>query len=135
MKRILYLSPVLFPVLTQAFSLNSSTLYDVIDEINTTIQIAIPILFSLAFIAFFWGLSKFILNSSNATDVQKGRSYMIWGVIALFVLISFRAIIGLIASDLGIGNGWIIPFIPTKNSNNYNNTTNTLNIPQGVPQP
>lgn len=65
----------------------------------------IPILFILAFLFFFWGLSKFILSSGNSAEIQNGRTYMLWGILALFVLLTFRAIIGLVAFDLGLGGG------------------------------
>ncbi len=135
-KTFVFISTVAFfviPVMASAFSLSSSTFSGVIDELNQIIRIILPILFSLAFIAFFWGLTKFILNSGSAAEVQKGKSYMIWGVVALFVLISVRTIISLIAADLGLGDAKIIPFIPTPNSNDYGNSTNDTGLPQGVP--
>ncbi len=107
------ISILTFPGFLFAFSLASSTFKDVIDEILTIIALLIPILLSLAFLVFFWGLSKFILHSDSKGDVEKGRNYMMWGVIALFILITFRVIIGLIVSDLGWGSVSITPQFPT----------------------
>jgi hypothetical protein len=133
--RKIYILLILMPVSAMAFTLTGSTIYDVIGELNSTVNIILPILFTLSFIAFFWGLSKFILNSSSSAEVEKGRKYMIWGIIALFVLISVRTIIVLIANDLGIGNSSVIPFIPTSISGTYNNTNGNINLPQGLPKP
>jgi hypothetical protein len=133
--RKIYTLLILMPVSAMAFTLTGSTIYDVIGELNSTVNIILPILFTLSFIAFFWGLSKFILNSSSSAEVEKGRKYMIWGIIALFVLISVRTIIVLIANDLGIGNSSVIPFIPTSISGTYNNTNGNINLPQGLPKP
>lgn len=71
-----------------------------------------PILFSLSFVVFFWGLSKFVLNSDSKEEIEKGKNYMVWAVLALFVLVSFRVIISFISSDLGLGDSNITPSIP-----------------------
>ena len=41
---------------------------------------------------------------------------MLWGVLALFVLLTFKSIIGLVATELEINNGGIVPVIPIGNS-------------------
>lgn len=71
-----------------------------------------PILFSLSFVVFFWGLSKFVLNSGSKEEIEKGKSYMVWAIFALFVMISFRAIISFFTSDFGFGPGTVTPQIP-----------------------
>ena len=73
----------------------------VVDYVLDVISVLIPILVAFAFIFFFWGLSKFILSSGNKDGVEKGRDYMLWGILALFILFSFRTIIGLVSNDLG----------------------------------
>ncbi len=94
-------------------SIAPGTFQDVVKYILEITGILIPILFSLAFVVFFWGLSKFILNSSgNAAEIQKGKDYMLWGILALFVLVSARALLSIVASDLGLGTARIIPFLP-----------------------
>lgn len=120
------------PTVTCAFSLKDSTFNVIIYEIISVISVVIPILFALSFLVFFWGLSKFILNSGSATEVQKGKTYIIWGVLALFILISFRTIIGIIATDLDIGSSSFIPVIPTT-TNPSGADNSTFNLQQGVP--
>ncbi len=111
---------LLLPATSYAWSLGvntDSTFKSFIEELLGLIQLIIPILFMLAFIFFFWGLSKFILNSGSKDGVEKGKSYMLWGILALFILVTFRAIVGLIASDLGIGQSDYIPLLPTGGAN------------------
>ncbi len=107
------LSVFLTPVLVFGFSLKASTFRSFILYILSIIYVLIPILFALAFIFFFWGLSKFILNSGSKTDIDNGKNYMIWGIVILFVLISFRTIIGLISKELEIGDGGSVPILKT----------------------
>ena len=89
--------------LALSFQLAGSSFLGVINYLLSLINILNPILFTLAFLIFFWGLSKFILSSGSKDEVQKGKDYMLWGIAALFILLSFMAIINLASNDLGFG--------------------------------
>lgn len=92
----------LLPALTlaQDFDLAGSNFKNVIDYARSIIDLLVPILSALAFLLFFWGLSKFILSSGNQKEIEAGKNYMIWGVAALFILLSFPAIVGLVTNEL-----------------------------------
>lgn len=98
-------------VFSASIDLANSDLGGVIRYLIEILALLNPILFSLAFVVFFWGLSKFILNSGNKDEIEKGKNYMMWGIIALFILVSFRVIISFVSDDLGLGNATIIPKI------------------------
>jgi len=99
----LFLLAIALPSFTLAFSLSSSSFAGILTEATEIINVyLIPILSSLAFIVFFWGVSKFILHSDNKADIENGRNYMIWGIGALFILLTFRVIIGLISVELEV---------------------------------
>lgn len=65
-------------------------------------QQLVYVVFGFALLTFFWGLAKFILNASDAKSHEDGRRLMVWGIIALFVMVSIWGIIGLLQDDLGI---------------------------------
>mgnify|MGYP007099649453 CR=1 FL=1 len=73
-------------------------------EVVGIINILIPIMIGLAVIFFFWGLSLTILNSNKPEGRKNGRSFMLWGILALFILFTFSIFVGLISSELEIGN-------------------------------
>ncbi len=104
-KKIIYIVLGFFPSFLFAFSLGESTFGKIVGEILNVIGLIIPLMFAVAFVVFFWGLSKFILHSDSKADIQAGKNYMFWGIIALFILVSFRAIISFIVGDLGFGDG------------------------------
>jgi hypothetical protein len=52
-----------------------------------------PIMVAAALLFFFWGLARFIWASGNLVDKEKGRDVMVWGIIALFVMISVWGIV------------------------------------------
>jgi len=71
-------------------------LWAVFDLIDMLILIA----FSLIFVAFFWGLAKYVFQSSNPDAKTEGKNIIIAGVIALFVATTIWGIIALIQSDI-----------------------------------
>jgi len=61
------------------------------------------ILIGVALIVFFWGLVKFIIRpGGDEKAVEGGKRLMIWGVVALFVMLSVWGIVGLVQRNLGL---------------------------------
>ncbi len=76
--------------------------------LGTYVHSIIRIVFGLAIIYFFWGMSQFILHAGYDKTREDGKQRMIWGVIALFVMISIYGIIAWIGVIFGIGQGGIL---------------------------
>ncbi len=101
-KYLLVFIPAFFPGLSfAAFSLASATFASVIQEIVGYINLIIPLLITVSFIVFGWGLSKTILNSGSTNDVKNGQNYMLWGIIAFFCLLGVYGIIAFIQGEFG----------------------------------
>ncbi len=62
----------------------------------------IPLMIALALVVFFWGLVQYIINPGEGHD--KGKSVMIAGLTALFVMVSVWGIIRLAQNTL-LGSG------------------------------
>lgn len=89
---------------------NFSELVDIIIEL---IQATLPVIAGLALLVFLWGLARFIFRvSGDEKAVDEGKSLMKWGLIALFILISFWAIIEVVHEDLGFGPFLNLPYLP-----------------------
>ena len=58
----------------------------------------VPIVVALAVLAFFWGLANFILQAGNEQKRAEGKRLMVWGIIALFVIISIWGIVAVLTS-------------------------------------
>ena len=66
-------------------------------------QQLLPLVVSLALLAFFWGVIRFILNINRGADSKEaGRGVLVWGVIALFVMVSIWGIVRFLQDTLGI---------------------------------
>lgn len=114
-KSIVLLSIVSIPNLLFAidFTMKGSSFKGVILYVVSIINVVIPILVSVAFIVFFWGLSKFVIGADNDAEVKKGKEFMLWGILALFILISIRTILGLLSNEFEFGSKVQTPFLPT----------------------
>lgn len=111
---ILLISIFFTPYVASAFSLTASgtNIGTVITELTDILNLLLPILVGLAFLFFFWGLSRFILESDKPEGIKNGKTYMLWGILALFVLLTYRIIVSLISNELEIGNPNNPPQIP-----------------------
>jgi len=68
----------------------------------TIVGSVIPFLFALAVAAFIWGVIQYFLNPDNEEKRKKGKSYLVWGLIALFVMISMWGLVGVLSETFGI---------------------------------
>ena len=72
-----------------------------------------PALAGLALLVFFWGVVKFIFNAGDEEKRREGKKFMLWGIIALFVMVSLWGIVTLIRSSvLGTGKAGTIKSMP-----------------------
>ena len=75
---------------------SAATFASLVDNLVGGLAVSvIRLLFAAAFIFFFWGVVQYtVMPGSEAKD--KGRGYMVWGLIALTVMFSVYAIIKMI---------------------------------------
>ncbi len=71
-------------------------------------EAVIPLIFALALVMFIWGVVQFVLNSSEEAKKEQGRQFMLWGIIALTVMLCVWGIVNILANTFGI-NVRIIP--------------------------
>lgn len=76
----------------------------------------LPVLVALAVVIFLWGVLKYIRASDNPDQRTEGRELMIYGIIAIFVMVSLWGLVNVIvdvffnASDLTIDGGDVPQF-------------------------
>ena len=111
MKRIIPFL-VLTPFLASAQTL--CTIPTLLKSVGSLINTALPIVVGLALLGFFWGLAMFIFGANDEEKRKEGRSIMIWGVVALFVMVAVWGLVNFIGSAVGVVPGAAgIPTIPT----------------------
>jgi uncharacterized membrane protein YidH (DUF202 family) len=63
-------------------------------DFGALVALLIPIVMGLAVLVFFWGLVKYISSTSDESSKLDGKNLMIWGMIALFVMVALWGILG-----------------------------------------
>jgi hypothetical protein len=94
-------------------TINGSGLLNLLALAQGLVSRLIPFAVSLAVLAFFWFLVKFIWKGSEDAK-EKGAAVagMGYSILALFVMVSIWGLVGFLGSMLGIGQGGSVP-IPT----------------------
>jgi len=80
---------------------------DFLVQIKGIINLLIPLAVACAVLFFIWGLAMYILRSGDVKSKEEGRTKMIYGVIALFVIVSIWGIVGFLGRILDIGQGGV----------------------------
>jgi hypothetical protein len=71
-------------------------------EFGGLLNDVLRIVFALGLIFFFWGVGQFILHSGEEKTRTEGRNKMIWGIVAIFVMLSIYGIINAISGLIGV---------------------------------
>lgn len=66
---------------------------------------AVPLLIGAAIIVFLYGVLKFILNAGDPDKRTEGRSYMIWAIVGIVVMVSVWALVYFVQSTFGLEGG------------------------------
>ncbi len=81
---------------------SSGGLGGVIQRITSLLNALIPFIITLAMVYFLWGVSQFILHGGDETKRSEGRQTMIYGIIALFVMVSVWGLVALLTNTFGL---------------------------------
>jgi len=90
---------------------SSANVKDILCYITKLINDSIiPLIFAIAVLAFIWGvLQFFILNPDEEAKRAQGRQFMIWGIVALAVMISVWGLVGILQSTFFGSRSSVLP--------------------------
>lgn len=75
---------------------------EIIQFIETRI---VPLIMSLALLAFLWGVAQYIRKGGDPGEREQGRQFMLWGVIGLAVMASVWGLVRIITNTIGVPLG------------------------------
>ena len=112
-KLVGFLYPTLLfavPLLVDA----ASGLEKLIDDTGDLMNKLIPVLIGAAVIAFLWGVVKFIFSDDGPAK-SDAKNFMVWGLVALFVMVSVWGLVRILSDTLGIRRNEVprLPVVPT----------------------
>lgn len=72
-----------------------------------------PIAVAIALLAFFWGLASYILSfNGDDKEKKKGRDMMMYGILALFVMVSVWGLVNILRNTFQLGESDTTPDVP-----------------------
>ncbi len=93
----------------------------VLETIADLINLATPIVVALALLFFFWGLATYILKTGEKEARDKARNQMIYGLIALFLMVSVWGIVNVIRDTFDLDDTSIdVPQVDVRNGGRTN---------------
>lgn len=92
----------LLTVPTVSFAQGFAGVQTLVTGFGAIVAALIPIVMGLAVLVFFWGLVKYISSTSDESSKLDGKNLMIWGMIALFVMVALWGILGWFQDQLGL---------------------------------
>jgi hypothetical protein len=99
---------IIFPaVLMAPFAVHAAgaDLQSTIEVLWSIVVALIPITSTAAFLFFFWGLAKYILDAGNFDKKEEGKEIMTWGLLAIFLLVTIWGTIGFLQQTVGNTGG------------------------------
>jgi hypothetical protein len=120
MKKFLFASFMfLFPVIALNAQVNTGPAANSISQVTGLINKIIPLLVGVAVLLFLWGVLKYVLSGSeDPSKREEARGFMIWGIVAIFVMVSVWGLVGLLQNVSGVSsssNNVNLPQIPGGN--------------------
>ena len=79
------------------------TVESTLDRVLGILNMAMFLFITIAIVVFFWGLITYLGNIGGEDAAKKGIQLMLWGIIALFVMVSVWGIIRLLQNTFGVG--------------------------------
>ena len=75
------------------------------------LSLLLPVLIGLGLFLFIWGIVTFMTAQGSEESVSVAKKRMFWGIIILFVMVSFWGIVNFFFDDFFSGS-FSIPFLP-----------------------
>ncbi len=62
----------------------------------------IPLIIGIAVATFLWGVVQYVINTDDEAKREKGKQFVVWGLIGLSVMISVWGLVRIVGVSLGI---------------------------------
>lgn len=91
------------------------SLLDILIWLKCVIGAAIiPLIFTLAFLYFLWGMVMFIRGADDVKKREESKKFIYWGIIGLTVMVGVWGIVKIVTTTFGLGN--TVPQLQTKDN-------------------
>lgn len=110
-KAVVFGAVSLMPFLAgaQPSSGNPANILNFMNLLNKVFAAIVPIMVALALIYFIYGLAEYILESGDTGKKEEGRTRMIYGTIAMFVVASVWGLVAFMQDAIGVSGRYAQP--------------------------
>lgn len=88
------------PTKKSGYVVGSVTLTTAVNKVITDINRVIPFLVGVAFVLVLAGILKYVAAGGDNEKIAEGRRVIIWGVLILFVMLSFWGLVTVVCTSL-----------------------------------
>ena len=81
----------------------AQTVESTISILRDILNSVVPVLLIIATIVFIWGLIMYITSGGDEEKLAGAKFYMMWSIIALFVMVSIWGIVGILVDTFDVG--------------------------------
>lgn len=95
------------------------TFEKIADNLTSDLSRLIPLLFLVATIVFLWGVIIYITAGGAEDKIKKGRAFILWGLVGLFVMVAVWGIVNLFVKTIfpeGLPKSPTLPSLPGSKS-------------------
>ncbi len=64
----------------------------------------IPFIIALTVLIFLWGIFKFVIAGGDGEARKEAQGYIIWGIVALFVMVSVWGLVNILVRSVNLDN-------------------------------
>ncbi len=77
-------------------------LLGLLNQANDLINRLIPFVIALTVFIFLWGVFRFVIAGADGDQRKEAQGYMIWGIIALFVMVSVWGLVNILVRSFNL---------------------------------
>ena len=91
------------PQLAHAQATNNG-LFGVLSRAHQLVNQLLPFVITLTLLVFLWGIFKFVMSGGNEEARKQAKGFIIWGLIALAIMVSVWGLVNLLIQTVGVDN-------------------------------
>ncbi len=99
-------SSILLPLFAFA---QAGSIEELFDTIFNLLNQLVPILIAIAVVYFIWGVLQFVTAGADEEKRKSGRNTMIFGIIAIFVIVSVWGLVNILEGTFGLSEEGALP--------------------------
>lgn len=72
--------------------------------VSDVLSVIFPVLLAIAVFVIVWGIFKFILNAGDEEARKTGRSFILWGIVGIFLMFSVWGLVRILTGTIQFEN-------------------------------